>query len=70
MSIAKLGRVVVVLILGFPAATSIVRSQDAPAEAFQFHLEEATIANVHRAIREGQLTCVGWVQRHVDRARA
>ena len=70
MSIAKLCRFVVVLILGFPAATSIVRAQDAPAQAFQFHLEEATIAHVHRAIREDQLTCVGLVQMYIDRARA
>ncbi len=61
MSIAKLSRFVVVLILGFPVVSSCIRSQDAPAEAFQFHLEEATIANVHRAIREGQMTCVGLV---------
>ena len=70
MSIAKLSRFVVVLVLGFPVVSSCIRSQDAPAEAFQFHLEEATIASVHRAIREGQMTCVGLVQMYIDRARA
>ncbi len=56
MSIAKLSRSIAVLILGFLAVSSCVRSQDAPADDFQFHLEEATIADVHRAIQEGQLT--------------
>ena len=70
MSIAKLSRSVVVLILGCLAVSSCVRSQDAPADDFQFHLEEARIADVHRAIQEGQLTCVGLVQRYLDRAQA
>jgi len=70
MSIAKLGRSVVVLILGCLAVSSCARSQDAPADDFQFHLEEARIADVHRAIQEGQLTCVGLVQRYLDRAQA
>ena len=70
MSIAKLSRSIVVLILGFLAVSSCDRSQDAPADDFQFHLEEATIADVHRAIQEGQLTCLGLVEMYLDRARA
>ncbi len=70
MSIAKLSRSIVVLILGFLAVSSCVRSQDAPADDFQFRLEEARIADVHRAIQDGQLTCVGLVQRYLDRAQA
>ncbi len=70
MSIAKLSRSIVVLILGFLAVSSCVRSQDAPADDFQFRLEEATIADVHRAIQANQLTCVGLVQMYLDRARA
>jgi Asp-tRNA(Asn)/Glu-tRNA(Gln) amidotransferase A subunit family amidase len=35
-----------------------------------FHLEEATIADLHRAIREGRTTCVEVVQRYIARARA
>ncbi len=70
MYIAKLSRSVVSVVFGFLAVSVCVRSQDAPAEAFQFHLEEATIGDVHRAIREGQLTCVDLVQRYLDRAQA
>ena len=66
MSIAKLSRSIAVLILGFLAVSSCVRSQDAPADDFQFHLEEATIADVHRAIQDGQLTCVGLVEMYLD----
>src|SRR4051794_2981369 len=43
------------------------RAQEAP---FQFHLMEATIPDVHRAIREGQITCRGLVQAYLNRARA
>ncbi|MEO8482187.1 MAG: amidase family protein [Acidobacteriota bacterium] len=35
-----------------------------------FRLEEATIADVQRAIQEGQTTCRGVVQAYVNRARA
>ena len=34
-----------------------------------FRLEEATIETFHRAIQDGQTTCVATVQRYVDRAR-
>jgi amidase len=37
---------------------------------FHFHLEEATIDDVHRAIREGQITCHGLVAAYVARAGA
>ncbi len=70
MSITKRSRSIAVLILGFLAVSSCVRSQDTPADDFQFHLEEATIADVHRAIQEGQLTCVGLVEMYLDRAGA
>lgn len=35
-----------------------------------FTLEEATIAEVHQAIRDGEITCQGLVQAYVNRARA
>jgi amidase len=35
-----------------------------------FHLEEATIDDLHRAIRDGRTTCVAVVQRYIDRVRA
>ena len=36
----------------------------------RFHLEEATIAGIHDAIREGQITCQGLVQAYINRAKA
>ena len=35
-----------------------------------FRLEEATIADLHEAIRAGKTTLVEVVQRYIDRARA
>ena len=35
-----------------------------------FRLEEATIADVHRAIQQGQITCRSLVQAYIDRAKA
>jgi amidase len=35
-----------------------------------FHLEEATIADLHEAIRAGKITLVEVVRRYIDRARA
>ena len=35
----------------------------------RFHLEEATIDDVHRAIREGQITCHGLVEAYFARAK-
>jgi len=42
----------------------------AQAPPFQFRLMEATIADVHRGIQNGQLTCRGLVQAYINRARA
>jgi Asp-tRNA(Asn)/Glu-tRNA(Gln) amidotransferase A subunit family amidase len=36
----------------------------------KFHLEEATIADIHRAIKTNQITCQGLVQAYIDRAKA
>ena len=41
-----------------------------PAQSQEFRLEEATIASIHQAIRQGQITCVGLVQAYLARARA
>src|SRR5919109_560679 len=35
-----------------------------------FRLEEATIAELHAAIKSGQTTCVAVVQHYIDRVRA
>ena len=40
------------------------------AHAQQFHLQEATIDDIHRAIRNGQTTCKGLVQFYLNRAKA
>src|SRR5665213_2638875 len=47
-----------------------VQTQTRPSPTFRFHLEEATIADVHRAIRTRQITCRGLIQLYVNRARA
>ena len=51
-------------------ATSDARSmaQVAPAAAFQ--IQEATIGDIHAAIRTNAITCRGVVQAYVDRAKA
>ena len=36
----------------------------------QFHLEEATIADIQNAIQAGQTTCQGVVQAYINRAKA
>ncbi len=49
------------------------RADDAAAETpaeQPFRLEEATIDDLHRAIRSGATTCVEVVQQYIDRARA
>src|SRR5260370_31696342 len=59
---AKTAFLALVAILG---ATEAAHSQQ-----FRFHLQEATIDDVHRAIREGQITCRGLVQLYISRAKA
>jgi amidase len=43
---------------------------DAPEGAQAFQVEEATIADIHAAIRSGQATCTSIVQAYLDRAKA
>src|ERR1043166_8891795 len=57
----------VLVMLALAVRGEPVLSQQQP---FQFHLVEATIADVHRAIQSGQLTCRQLVQAYVNRARA
>jgi amidase len=45
--------------------TAQLGAQDTP-----FRLEEATIAELHAAIKAGQTTCVAIVQHYIDRVRA
>jgi Asp-tRNA(Asn)/Glu-tRNA(Gln) amidotransferase A subunit family amidase len=44
--------------------------EQAGAQRRPFRLEEATIAEMHAAIRAGEITCVQIVQHYIDRARA
>lgn len=41
-----------------------------PQRGKKFHLEEATITDVHRAIQSGELTCQKLVSLYIDRAKA
>ena len=56
------------LLLGVLAATSLQAQTAAPV--FRFRLEEATIADVHRGIQTGQVSCRALVQAYINRARA
>src|SRR2546423_4592264 len=55
------------VMLSLAARGEPLLSQQQP---FQFHLVEATIADVHRGIQSGQLTCRQLVQAYINRARA
>ena len=45
-------------------------AQSETSRSAPFQLEEATIEGIHRAIRDGQVSCEGLVRAHVERARA
>ena len=50
--------------------SAAVARDDRPGWTGTFRIEEATIADVHRAIQQGLVTCRGVVEAYVDRARA
>src|SRR5260370_9409144 len=55
----------------FLALAAVLGATEAAySQQFKFHLQEATIDDVHRAIREGQITCRGLVQLYISRAKA
>jgi amidase len=56
------------ILAGIAAGVTSHRSRLA-AQAPPFHLMEATIADVHRAIQTGQITCQGLVQGYINRAK-
>jgi amidase len=60
------------LIAGLPVSTPGPLSPGAGLAAAKtiFHLEEATIADVHRAIQQGETSCTAIVRAYIDRARA
>src|ERR1700730_4987182 len=53
--------------MGLMASAPAARPQP---QAPQFHLQEATIDEIHQAIRQGQITCAGLVQLYINRAKA
>lgn len=67
MSGAKTSLFVVFLSVLGVSGDRVLHSQALP---FQFHLMEATIPDVHRAIQEGQLSCRALVQAYLNRAKA
>ncbi|MBX9776170.1 MAG: hypothetical protein K2Y71_17460 [Xanthobacteraceae bacterium] len=67
MAFAKSGLFIAVVLSVLGTSASELYAQATP---FRFRLLEATIPDVHRAIREGQLTCRGLVQAYVNRAKA
>jgi amidase len=54
----------------FVVVSSVAPSGAGQPQEFRFALHEATIADVHRGIQSGQVTCQGIVQAYVDRAKA
>jgi Asp-tRNA(Asn)/Glu-tRNA(Gln) amidotransferase A subunit family amidase len=56
--------------LGLFLAAPLILVVAAAGQERRFQLEEATIADVHRAIRERRITCRGLVQAYLDRAKA
>ena len=62
-------RKLVAFVSSTTVALSAIWSLGAQAQQSDFRLEEATIAGVHEAIQAGELTCLGFVQSYIDRAR-
>src|SRR5215471_542117 len=51
-------------------ALNAIGATEAYAQTAPFHLLEATIPEVHRALQDGQITCRGLVEAYLNRARA
>src|SRR5580692_2268037 len=54
----------------FLLAVTLAGAEAAYSQQVGFHLEEATIDDVHRAIRDGKITCKGLIQLYINRAKA
>ena len=67
MSLARTGFIITIALSALGVSTGQLHAQPAP---FRFRLLEATIPDVHRAIREGQITCRALVQAYINRANA
>jgi Asp-tRNA(Asn)/Glu-tRNA(Gln) amidotransferase A subunit family amidase len=51
-------------------AVIFVAAQSGHSQTSRFHVQDATIDDVHRAIRDGQITCAGLVRLYLNRAKA
>ena len=54
----------------FLLAAMLTVTDAAHSQQPRFHLQEGTIDDIHRAIRNGQITCKGLVQLYINRAKA
>src|ERR1700730_17787111 len=54
----------------FLLAAILAAAECAYPQQSRFHLQEATIDDLHRAIRNGEITCRGVVQLYINRAKA
>jgi amidase len=54
----------------FLLAVTLAGAEAAYSQQVGFHLEEATIDDVHQAIRDGKITCKGLIQLYINRAKA
>jgi amidase len=70
MSTVKRSVLVGIPVLGVLALGGLPILQGGRSQAPAFQIEEATIAEVHRAIQQSQITCRGVVEAYLDRARA
>jgi Asp-tRNA(Asn)/Glu-tRNA(Gln) amidotransferase A subunit family amidase len=67
---SKRTALIAVPVLAIVALAAMPLLQRAAGPVTPFHLEEATIADVHRAIQSAQITCRGLVQAYLARAKA
>jgi amidase len=54
----------------FLLAAMLTATEATHSQQPRFHLQEGTIDDIHRAIRNGQITCKGLVQLYINRAKA
>jgi amidase len=54
----------------FLLVITLAAANAAHSQQTDFHLQDATIDDVHRAIRDGRITCKGLIQLYINRAKA
>ena len=67
---AKRSLLVLIPVLIIAGAVGLPMFREAQSQGAPFRIEEATIADVHRAIQAGQITCRGIVEAYIARAKA